>query len=88
MSCELPIVATDVGFTRQELGKRDIGYLVEPGNEQVLASAICSLLADRERRIDMGGKGCRFAREKGFSRDAVAKTTLSLYEQVLAMAGT
>lgn len=84
MCCELPIVATDAGCTRKELEHLNIGRLVKPGSEEALASALCDLLSHKESLADMGRNARHFVEEKGFSRDTVAKTTLSLYEQVLA----
>ncbi len=54
MSLGLPIVATDVGGTREALGDSACGLLVKPRDAAELAQALSSLLGDREHGAALG----------------------------------
>ena len=54
MAAGLPIVATDVGGTREILVHGESGWLVPPGNPAALAEAIVHLLEDEARRNELG----------------------------------
>jgi glycosyltransferase involved in cell wall biosynthesis len=56
MACQCPVVATDVGGIREQLGSVG-GVIVPPGDSSSLAESICSLLDDSERRRVMGVAG-------------------------------
>lgn len=52
MSCELPVVATDVGDSGRIVG--DCGIIVEPEDSNALAEAIMKLRQNTEMRRDLG----------------------------------
>ena len=52
MSCELPVVATNVGDSGRIVG--DCGIVVEPGNSNALAEAIMNLQQNPAQRHELG----------------------------------
>jgi polysaccharide biosynthesis protein PelF len=80
MSCERPVVSTDVGGIAEALG--DCGILVRPRDAKAFAEGIIKLLSDDEMRLGLG----RQARErvlKFFQVHAWANTHYELYESFL-----
>ena len=60
MACGRPVVAADAGGTSELLGKSgESGILVPPGDPDALAQAIGGLLADPERRAQLGASARR-----------------------------
>jgi glycosyltransferase involved in cell wall biosynthesis len=60
MSCELPVVITDVCDNRKwiiDAGFMDAGFVYPPGDYQVLAERIIYLLKNKELRMRLGGNG-------------------------------
>lgn len=60
MSCGLPCVVTDVGGNSEAVGDGREGFVVPAGSSDSVAAAIAKLIADPERRANMG----RSARRK------------------------
>ncbi len=56
MACQLPVVATDVGGTREMVKEACSGFLVEPKNPQVLSDKIDRLLSSPQKE-KMGEQG-------------------------------
>jgi glycosyltransferase involved in cell wall biosynthesis len=83
MAAGRAVVATDVGGAREAIIEGETGYLVEPGDDSMMAERIISLLADRERARQMGERGFMVVREK-FSCEALLERTEELYERLLA----
>jgi glycosyltransferase involved in cell wall biosynthesis len=75
-----PIVATDVGGMREQLG--EAGVLVPPGDADALAEAVIGLLDDRERRAHLSAEAARRARE-AFSLARFRAVHHGLYRPVL-----
>jgi glycosyltransferase involved in cell wall biosynthesis len=82
MAAGRPVVATDIGPSREILGERT-GLLVPPGDANAVAEAISTLLADPPRRKTMGAVGRQRAKEHFSMEQHVARVT-QLYEHVLA----
>jgi glycosyltransferase involved in cell wall biosynthesis len=61
--CGLPVVAFDVGDTREVIHSGDTGYVVPDGNTEELAAAIARLLENAEERRTMARKARQFAQE-------------------------
>lgn len=59
----LPIVATDVGGTRQIIEARKTGLLVACGDVDRLRQSICELIRDKNLRILPGENAHRFVKE-------------------------
>lgn len=57
MAAGLPVIATTVGGVGELVTHGESGLLVPPGDWRALANALCNLLADPERRADMGVVG-------------------------------
>ena len=76
-----PVVASDIpGFA--DVATPEAATLVPPGDEHALADAICELLADEERRVDMGRAGRTLAER--YSWDGIAARLESLYQRAVA----
>lgn len=63
MAARRPVVATRVGGLPEVVSDGETGVLVPPADAQALARAIVGLLADRERRADMGAAAWRRVRD-------------------------
>jgi len=77
-----PVVASDIpGFA--DVVSEDAAVLVPPGDEQALTDAVSDLLADEERRVEMGRNGRRLAEER-YSWTDIARRLEEIYERVRA----
>jgi len=81
MAAGLPMVAYDVGGNSELLRDRR-GTLVPAGNEAAFATAVQILLADSERREQVGRSAREFAQET-FSLDSVRQRYVELYVALL-----
>lgn len=59
MSCGIPILATDVGGTRDVLNEGQEGHLFNPNDPKRLASLLVELIKDPERRQILGDRARR-----------------------------
>ncbi|QEG21669.1 glycosyltransferase [Mariniblastus fucicola] len=57
LSCNRPVVATDVGSIKESVLHGATGYLCEPGNAEDVSSRWIELLTDPDLREQMGRKG-------------------------------
>lgn len=97
MSCETPVVGSDVGGIPEIIVEGETGYLIElesvsrtdfnPKNpvefQKNFASKVNQLLADEKLATAMGKAGRKRVLEK-FSWESIAKTTYIYYEEVIA----
>jgi glycosyltransferase involved in cell wall biosynthesis len=81
MACGKPVVATDVGGTREAID--GCGILVRSRNPPELARAIVKLLKDKPLRTRLGEAALKRARDK-FELSASANQYRMLYEELLA----
>jgi glycosyltransferase involved in cell wall biosynthesis len=82
MSCGLPIVGVDA-LALPDLIRHDInGYLVPPGDEQMLAASITRMIQSAELRRAMGSESRRLALQHSLPKAAQAYEVL--YQQVSA----
>jgi glycosyltransferase involved in cell wall biosynthesis len=63
MACEVPMVGTRRGGTPDVIQDGVTGLLVQHGDPQGLAEALCTLLGNRDLRRTMGRAGRQRARE-------------------------
>jgi glycosyltransferase involved in cell wall biosynthesis len=77
------VIATDVGSVREEVIDGETGLVVPPEDPAAVAAAVQSLIADPDRREDMGRKGLAMASEM-FTVDATVDRYVALYDRVLA----
>lgn len=83
MACAKPVVASRVGGIPEVMGKDGAGVLLEPGDVEGFADAVCRLLDGPERRTEMGAIGRRRAVDN-FGVEAHMKKLGNLYETLLA----
>lgn len=81
-ACRRPVVATDMPGCREVVVHGSGGLLVPPGDPEALAAALGELLADPERRRQMG-EAARLEVARELSVDGVVAATLNLYRRVL-----
>ena len=82
MSCEVPVVASDVGGLHEVIDHRVNGYLCCPSDVDCMSALIRDLLTDEAKRREMG----RLARQKArtnFAKDKIVNQYLSLYNSLL-----
>jgi L-malate glycosyltransferase len=77
-----PSVATAVGGIPEVVQSGESGLLVPPGDADALARGVESLLADKERRRELGRTAQQRARER-FSAEAILPRYEALYRRVL-----
>ncbi len=80
-----PVVATDVGGTREVCDGRDTGLLVPANDSAGVARAVASLLADGERAAGLGRAG-RALVEARFGAQAMVDRLAACYTARLAVA--
>ena len=78
-----PSIATRVGGIPEVIQSDSTGVLVTPGDAEALASAISDLIANRERRQEMGRTAKRFA-ETHFTADIIVQAYEQLYYREMA----
>jgi len=82
MEAGLPVVSTAVGGLPKMIHVGVHGRLVAPRNPDALAAAIAELLADPERRAEMGA-AARERRRAEYDLDVMVSRVEDLYEQLL-----
>lgn len=82
MACGLPIVATNIGGTKEVIENDVNGILVEPKNPEELAQAISSLIRD-EKRAQRLGRNAQKTVKESYSLDRISKKYIQLYSQLL-----
>ncbi len=82
LSCEVPVVATDVGDIKEVVLDGKTGFLVKPGDVQGMASKTLQILEDKDTRKKLGGNG-RVHVEKNFSYDAITERVVNIYQSDL-----
>ena len=75
----VPVVATAVGGTPEVIADDETGFLVPPGEPDLIARKVVALLTDSELRSRMGGAGKRRMRDV-FTFDAQAAAYLKLFD--------
>lgn len=82
MSCQLPVIASNVGGNIEVVQDGVNGLLVPPGNSERLAAAIIKLLKDREKAQNLGLEGRQFIK-KNFSTEKNVEGIEKLYLQII-----
>ncbi len=83
-ACGIPIVATDVGGTREIFpDPAGAAKLVSPACPEELGTALCALLNDQGMRRDLGRRA-RLRAEEGFDAEDRAKDLSTHYREVLS----
>ncbi|GAA5521913.1 glycosyltransferase family 4 protein [Aliifodinibius salicampi] len=81
-ACGKPIITTNMPGCREIVEDGYNGFLVQEKNSKDLAQKTLTLLAEKEKRMEMGKNGRTFAREH-FSLQRTKKRTLKLYDTLL-----
>ena len=82
LSCETPVVATNVGAIPEMIHDGKNGFLVPPNNPVKLAESIEHLLDDEDLRIRLGQNGRKDVIRK-FSYDVTIGRLVSFYKEIL-----
>ncbi len=82
LSCEVPVIATDVGGLPEVVRHGEHGYLLPVGDVEGMAAAALELLRDDAGRRRMGEAGRRWAVER-FGEDRILEQYRAIYQQVL-----
>jgi glycosyltransferase involved in cell wall biosynthesis len=80
MSCAIPCVCTGVGGVPDILRDNVTGYIVKPGDSQLMATKILALLDDKMRREKMGQKARALVKEK-YTIGQMSQNILRIYHQ-------
>jgi glycosyltransferase involved in cell wall biosynthesis len=83
MAAGKPVVATEIGGTREAVSNGETGLLVSPGDPNALAGAIRSVLSDPQLARRLGEAGRQRALEE-FSADRMVRKVTQVYERVLS----
>jgi glycosyltransferase involved in cell wall biosynthesis len=81
-----PVVATDVGGTREAVIDGETGFLVPAGDDAAMAARIAALLSSAEVARAMGTKGRQVVEEQ-FSCEAQLAAVEALYDRLLLQTG-
>jgi glycosyltransferase involved in cell wall biosynthesis len=85
MGAGRPVVATEVGGASEAIIEGETGYLVPPGDDELMAARIVELLRQPERARAMGRCGQQVVAQK-FTPQARLARTEQLYARLLARA--
>lgn len=86
MRAGLPVVASDVGGTREAVVDGETGYLVPRGDVEALKDRLERLLGDPDLRKRMGLAG-RTRYERNFTVELMLRGTWEVYREVLGARG-
>ena len=82
MACGVPVVASAVGGLTDTVVHGETGVLVPPRNADAVAKAVRQLLADGERRRELGAAGYRRVRSR-YTWPKVGNSILDVYEALV-----
>jgi glycosyltransferase involved in cell wall biosynthesis len=87
MAARKPVVATELGGSREMVVDGETGYLVPADDAAVLADRLRRLAASPEVRREMGAAGRRRA-ERLFTRERMVREFWSLMDEVIRQGRT
>jgi phosphatidylinositol alpha-mannosyltransferase len=79
LACATPVVASDIPGYRETM-RPDSCVSFPPDDHDALAGAVIGLLADEQRRQEMGAAGRAYASAE-YAWDAIARRLVAIYEQ-------
>ena len=82
LSCEVPVIASDVGGLPEVVRSGENGYLLPVGDVDAMSEAALELLTDDDKRRRFGAAGRRWAVEE-FSEEKVLDLYRDVYRRVL-----
>ncbi|MEA3386708.1 MAG: glycosyltransferase, partial [Thermodesulfobacteriota bacterium] len=83
MAAALPVLATDIEGTRELVQHGQTGWLVPPGDADVLSGALAALLGGKMDLAAAGLAGRQWMQEQGLTWDNTAKLYSHLYVEAL-----
>jgi teichuronic acid biosynthesis glycosyltransferase TuaC len=83
MSCEVPIIATDVGGVSEQIKDGYNGFVIKPKDSRKLADKINYLLENDDLRNNMGKNGRKRIIEEGWTWKSHAKNAINVYKKLL-----
>jgi glycosyltransferase involved in cell wall biosynthesis len=83
MAVGKPVVAANLGGAPEQIKHGVSGILVEPKNSEALARAICSLLADSTKRVQVGQAAANRVRSK-FASEQFFLQLANLYGELIS----
>jgi len=78
MAAKLPVVASDIGGTREAVLHNQTGILVPPGDKESLTRALSRILSDQEMGSKMSQEGWKLCKQK-FSITHMVEALTNLY---------
>jgi glycosyltransferase involved in cell wall biosynthesis len=82
MACGNPVIATDVGGSKELVRDGETGFLVQPRDGKALREALVALIVDAKRRKAMGECALKLARENHDIRSMILKYQ-NVYRELL-----
>jgi len=82
LACGTPVVATAVGGIPEQVEDGVTGFLVPPGDAEMMAYRIEQLLSDDELRRELGAQAAKVARSR-FSLERQVNEYLGWYKEIL-----
>lgn len=82
MASGLPVVASDVGGTREALLDGKTGYLFTPGSVKALVERVLTLARNPQLAAEMGSRGLARV-EQHFSLQRMIQETVAVYDQLV-----
>jgi len=82
MSCEVPVVASNVGGVPEIITSGENGVLIHPQDPTALAKSVLTILQDKTYASKLGQSGRRTVVER-FSAQRMALETVQLYESTI-----
>ena len=82
LSCETPVVASNVGGISDVIREHETGILVPPNDPIKIAESLQYLLCNEKVRRDLGRNGRKLV-EKNFSSIVTARRLCKIYEEML-----
>jgi len=82
MAMAKPIIATKHGGSLETVKDNETGWLVEPGDSEVLARAMRKVIGDKDQLAIIGNNGKTWV-EQHFTATRMCEKTLQLYKELL-----
>ena len=82
LSCQVPVIASDVGDVKEIVVDGETGFLTECGDSEAIASRTIEILRSKDLQKKLGENGRAYVK-KNFSYDAVTAKMLEEYRKCL-----